>query len=269
MNIEGALEIDAETPFMVIDEDQTRSNIKNMQNIASSNNKKLRPHSKTHKIPEIASWQIADGASGVCVQKVSEAEVMFNGGIKDILISNEVVDRRKTDKIAELAREGCNILVAIDSMYGAMRLSESALYKHVKIGVIVDIDIGMHRCGVSIPDIRTFNNSIKNMNGINIEGFMAYDGQVHATSEGDREKDVESESIKLKAALDSIENETSHGILSVGGTPTSAIWAKYDFVNELQPGTYVYYDMHCNAMNLCSVSDISMGVVSQVMSSGN
>ncbi len=266
MNVNNALKINAETPFMAIDEDQTKINIKNMQKIANSSNKRLRPHSKTHKIPEIASWQISEGASGVCVQKVSEAEVMFNGGITNILISNEVVDKRKTDRIAKLASEGCNISVAVDSLYGAKKLSESALYKNVKIDVLLDIDTGMHRCGVSPSNIEGFNNSLKNLNGLNVSGWMAYDGQVHNPINIEREKEVEIESVKLKLLSDSMKNKINQNIISVGGTPTAYLWAKYDFVNELQPGTYVYYDMHCNAMNLCSISDISMGVVSQVMS---
>ncbi len=266
MNVNNALMIESETPFMVIDEDQTRINIKNMQKIADSNNKHLRPHSKTHKIPEIASWQISEGASGVCVQKVSEAEVMFNGGINNILISNEIVDRRKTDRIAKLASQGCNISVAVDSLYGAKRLSESSIYHSTRIDVLLDIDAGMHRCGIPISNMESFNNSLKNMSGINVAGWMVYDGQIHNPVSMEREKDVEIESVKLRSLANSLKNKMNQSIISVGGTPTAYIWSKYDFVNELQPGTYVYYDMHCNAMNLCSISDISMGIVSQVMS---
>lgn len=267
MDIAKALEIDAETPFMVLDEDQTKKNIHNMQKLAKTSGKKLRPHSKTHKIPEISRWQVDSGAVGICVQKVSEAEVMFEGGVRNILISNEIIDKRKTDRIAKLAASGCDISVAIDSFYGAENLSESAKCHNLEIPVLFDIDIGMHRCGIDSSRFDRLVDSVKNLGGLKVCGIMAYDGNVTGKTLEERTKSVSEESNILEPIVSSfLRKEPEESIISVGGTPTAGPWSKIDYVNELQPGTYVYYDLHCREMNLCSTSEISMGVVAQVMS---
>ena len=269
MDIASALKIEAETPFMVIDEDQTRKNISRIEKLASSSGKNLRPHSKTHKIPEIARWQIEAGAIGVCVQKVSEAEVMFNGGVQNILISNEIVDRRKTDRIAKLAAAGCRITVAIDSLYGARNLSESAKYNNLEIPVLLDLDLGMHRCGIDPQMFDHFLESVKNIGSLTIDGIMAYDGNVHGNTLVERTKSVTEESRVLEPIVSSfVKKKLGRNIISVAGTPSAEAWSKIGYVNELQPGTYIFYDLHCREMNLCSTSEISSGVVAQVMSKG-
>lgn len=266
MDVRNALKLGMETPFMVIDADQTRRNILTMQKVTSVAGKNLRPHSKTHKIPEISRWEIEEGAVGICVQKVSEAEVMFRGGIRNILISNEVVDRRKTDRICLLAEAGCEISVAVDSRRGVSTLSESASRIGVKIPALIDVDLGMHRCGVTLSSVESFADYVKDTPGLKLQGLMAYDGQVNDPSEEKRSKIVEMESTSLFQAVKYIKKLNGECVISAGGTPTAEPWSRVHYVTELQPGTYVFYDAHCMAMNLCNLSEISMGVVSQVMS---
>lgn len=267
MNLKSAVRIGNETPFMVVDEDQTRKNIKEMQKIAGSSQKRLRPHSKTHKIPQIAKWQIKEGAVGICVQKVSEAEVMFEGGIEDILVSNEIVDTRKTDRIARLIAKGSNVSVVLDSIVGAKALSKSASKNEVEIPVLIDLDLGMHRCGIPPSTSADFYDSILNMKGLRFQGVMGYDGNVKDESYEKREMEVLGEAKILSESLKALRQVGAElENISVGGTPSALAWSKQEVVNELQPGTYVYYDLHCNAMNLCTQSEVSMGVVTQVMS---
>ena len=267
MNVKRALSINSETPFMAIDLDQTKGNIHKFQEIARNGRKLLRPHSKTHKIPYLAMLQLKAGAVGVCVQKVSEAEVMYSGGVNNILLSNEVVDRRKCDRIARLSRDGCTISVAVDSYEGARNLSESAGYLGQTIEVLIDVNIGMDRCGVDPDSVIDFYSLIKKLKNIRVKGIMAYDGQVHSPDPEERESMVNRERktvLELYNRLKQLDSNVQ--ILTVGGTPSSEIWSRFEEVTEIQPGTYVFYDMHCREMGLCQMEEISMGVVCQVMS---
>lgn len=267
MDVNRALSVTSETPYMVIDLDQTKANIHKFQEIARKGKKSLRPHSKTHKIPYLALLQLKAGAVGVCVQKVSEAEVMYSGGVKDILLSNEVVDRRKCDRIARLSKDGCIISVAVDSFEGARNLSESASYLGQIIPVLIDVNIGMDRCGVDPDSVIEFYSRIKTLKNIKITGIMAYDGQVHNPNPKERENLVESERRTVLELYNRMGNLDSNiQILTVGGTPSSEIWSHFEEVTEIQPGTYIFYDVHCSEMGLCQLEEISMGVVSQVMS---
>ncbi len=267
MDAERALQINSETPYMVIDLDQTKENLHKFQEIANKGEKALRPHSKTHKIPYLSRLQITEGAVGICVQKVSEAEVMFSGGISNILISNEVVDRRKCDRIARLSEMGCKISVAVDSIEGARNLSLSASYLKQTIPILIDINIGMNRCGVDVEEVEELHAKLKLLPNLTIVGIMAYDGHVSQTSSSEREKIVETESTVVLDLFKRLKQKDENiKILTVGGTPSSEIWSRYKEVTEIQPGTYVFYDVHCMNMGLCTLKEISMGVVGQVMS---
>jgi len=96
---------DIDTPALVIHLDAFERNLKRMEDLAQRYNIRIRPHAKTHKSPLIAHKQIAHGAVGVCCQKISEAEIMIRGGIRDVLITNEIAGARKLDRLAWLARQ--------------------------------------------------------------------------------------------------------------------------------------------------------------------
>ncbi len=267
MDAERALLVNSETPYMVTDLGQTKRNIHKFQEIANNGHKVLRPHSKTHKIPYLAKLQMEEGAIGICVQKVSEAEVMFAGGVSDILLSNEVVDRRKCDRVARLSKDGCRISVAVDSFEGARNLSESAAYLNQAIPVLIDVNIGMDRCGIDPDRVLELHSQLKKLPNIRFDGIMAYDGQVHSPDLSKREELVRAERKVVKGLFENLKKIDPHmKTLTVGGTPTSEIWSHFEEVTEIQPGTYVFYDIHCKEMGLCNVEEISMGIVGQVMS---
>ena len=270
MEVISALSVNSETPYMVIDLDQTKRNIRKFKEIADKANKALRPHSKTHKIPYLALLQIEEGAVGICVQKISEAEVMYAGGVQDILLSNEVVDKRKCDRVARLSKDGCNISVAIDSLEGARNLSESAKYLGQRISVLIDINIGMDRCGVEPENALNFYSNIKTISNIKVIGIMVYDGQVHSSDQNVRVRMVNGERKIIRDLYNRLRQiDKDIKILTVGGTPSSEIWSHFEEVTEIQPGTYIFYDIHCSEMGLCNNAEVSMGVVGQVMSKKN
>src|SRR4029453_16079899 len=126
-------------------------NLSRMADYCRSKDLRLRPHTKSHKIPELAKRQVANGAHGITVAKIGEAEVMLNAGMTDILIAYPIFGRGKAEKLADLA-ERANITVALDSADVAQAISNEANSKGVRVGVLVELDVGFHRCGVANED---------------------------------------------------------------------------------------------------------------------
>src|SRR5947209_3436626 len=139
---------DTETPALIIDLDAFERNIAKMADFAKSSGIRVRPHAKTHKCPAIALRQIAAGAVGQCVQKVGEAEVLVRGGVKDVLVSNEVVGERKLRRLAALARDA-TIALCFDTPEQVEAAARVARDFGVELGALVEIEVGMERCGIA------------------------------------------------------------------------------------------------------------------------
>ncbi len=136
-----------DTPALLIDLQKLERNIEKMAAFANSAGVGLRPHMKTHKCPMISQKQIAAGATGVTCQKLGEAEVAVKSGIADILVTNQVVSQRKIGRLVKLA-ERSNVKVLVDSRQNVVELNKAAYEKGIKLGVLVEVDVGMGRCGV-------------------------------------------------------------------------------------------------------------------------
>ncbi len=234
---------DLDTPFIAADVDKVRANIERMQTLATGHGKKLRPHAKTHKLPLVALWQIEAGAIGICVQKTEEAEVMVKHGVKDVFVSNEVIGMQKTDRLAGLASMA-KISVAVDSEMGITQLSQSAQSHGVEIGIYVDVDVGMHRCGADPGKAGTLADLALKSPNLYFVGVMGYDGHsFKPLGNAERSKIVVESSKLVQKAVDEIRRKgIDVEVISVGGTPSTPIWAEMNEVTELQPGAYVYND---------------------------
>ncbi len=266
MNFKKAINLLFDTPFMVVDMDQTKKNIIKVQKLANENGKKLRPHSKTHKTPEIAKMQIEAGAIGVCIQKTAEAEVMFFGGIKNLLFSNETFGN-KFLRLGRLISMGSNLTIAVDNIPSIKQFSEVCTYLGIEGNILLDVNVGMDRCGIEPNRIDEVIEAIRGKSNLNLLGLMAYDGQVNSPDLKKREDEVKREEFLLEPLIKKVKRYcTDDLVVSVGGTPTVEIWAKSAISTELQPGTYIYYDMHCVKQKLCTRDEISMGVVSTCIS---
>ena len=233
-----------DTPFIVADVSKIRNNIQRMQKLANASGKNLRPHAKTHKLPEVAMWQVEAGAIGICVQKTSEAEVMVSRGIKDVFISNEIIGTTKTDRIARLAVDA-KISVAVDSKLGLEQLSRSAALRDVEIGVYVDVDVGMNRCGVNPGNAGLLAELASKLPHLYFVGIMGYDGHSFKPTSSEERRTIVASAHKLvqKALREVKARGIEVRVVSVGGTPSTPIWAQIDDVTELQPGAYVYNDI--------------------------
>jgi D-serine deaminase-like pyridoxal phosphate-dependent protein len=231
-----------ESPALVIDLDAMERNLAAMAAFARSHGVRLRPHAKMHKSAAIAKAQIAAGAVGVCVQKVSEAEVLADAGITDIYISNEVIDAAKLTRVAALAGR-IKLAIAVDSILGVDRLAEACKAAGSAPNVFVEIDVGQGRCGVSAAEAGALVRHVVSR-GLRFAGLQAYQGAAqHVRGAAEREAAAHSATALVRASQTSI---ASAGIacplVTGGGTGTFVFEAASGVWGELQVGSYLFMD---------------------------
>ncbi|MDQ3943155.1 MAG: alanine racemase, partial [Actinomycetota bacterium] len=159
-----------ETPHLLIDGVKMRRNIEKMVGVARERGVRLRPHVKTHKIPSIAREQLEAGAAGITVAKVSEAEVMAEGGIEDIFIAYPLVTESKIKRALRLSRR-VNLLVGVDSLEGARRLSKMAALEDDVLDVRLEVDTGLQRTGVLFGEAVELAVEIGALKNLNLTGI--------------------------------------------------------------------------------------------------
>ena len=258
--------LDLGTPSVVIDLDQMERNLADMQDFCNRAGVKLRPHSKTHKTPELALRQIEYGAVGVCTQKVSEAQVMVEHGVRNVFVSNEVVDPEKLELFAELSGKA-TMSVCADSPYGVQNLSRAAQDSGIELNCLVDIDCGMRRCGVQPNEAGKLASIIASSKGLVFKGIMGYEGHIGSNPPQDWVRLVKEAMGKVSEAKQDIRRagiEVENVI--VGGTPTAKISAHYSDVTEITPGEYIFYDWGHVRTGLVPMSWVAISVLCTVMS---
>lgn len=242
----GMDEADIQTPCLVLDLDALERNIVKMGRFAKEMGVRHRVHAKMHKSLDVAKLQADMGGScGVCCQKVSEAEVFARGGIKDILISNQVRDPAKIDRLARLPKLGARIIVCVDDINNLAGLSAAAQKHGTEIEVLVEIDCGAGRCGVitthAVVEIAT---AIDAAPGLKFSGIQAYQGAMqHLDSYEDRKAKID---IAVAMVRDAVEGLKAEGlacdIVGGGGTGSYYFEGASGVYNELQCGSYAFMD---------------------------
>jgi len=236
---------DLVTPALILDLDVARRNIATMAEYMRTVPAKLRPHIKVHKSPELARMQMEAGeALGLTTATVWEAVVMVRGGIDDILIANEVVGEEKVKALAELARDA-RINVAIDDAHNAEELSAAALKAGSTPGVLIDLDVGMERCGVRTKEeALRLAEHVSKLRGLRLEGMMGYEG--HCMLEPDPVLRVQKAHAAMDKLMDAVDYLSQAGfeskVISGGGTGTYNITGAHPRLTELQAGSYVVMD---------------------------
>ena len=235
---------EVDTPALLIDLDAFERNLHAMADNIASAGVRLRPHAKTHKCAVIARRQMALGAVGVCCQKVSEAQALVQAGVPDILVSNQVVGRRKIDRLAALAREA-RVGVCVDDAGNAAEIGEAATAAGVTIDVLVEIDVGAGRCGIAPgEEALALARRVTSIGGLRFAGLQAYHGSAqHIRDYAERGQAIEAAASKARAtvellAREGIECETVAG----AGTGTWQFEAASGIYDELQAGSYIFMD---------------------------
>ena len=232
-----------DTPALLINLDAFERNLDGMA-AAVPAGLRLRPHAKTHKSPMIARQQIARGAVGVCCQKVSEAEIMVEGGVDDVLVTNEVWGAAKLDRLAALATRA-RIGVAVDDPANIRDLASAASWFGARLDVYVEIDVGAGRCGAS-PGAQAVRlaEAIGGADGLRFAGLQAYQGKAqHVRGHGERRTLIAKAAEQVQRTLDGLADAgISCPAVTGAGTGTWELEAATGVWTELQAGSYCFMD---------------------------
>ena len=242
----GMDESEIQTPCLVLDLDALERNVKKMGDYARSHGMRHRIHGKMHKSVDVAKLQMElGGACGVCCQKVSEAEVFARGGIKDVMVSNQVRDPAKIDRLARMPKLGARVLVCVDDEANVADLSAAAQKHGTEIEALVEIDCGAGRCGVTkTEDVVRIAKAIDAAPGLKFAGLQAYQGAMqHMDSYEERKAKVD---VAIAMVRDAVEGLRAEGlecdIVGGGGTGSYYFESNSGVYNELQCGSYAFMD---------------------------
>lgn len=242
----GMAEADIQTPCLVLDLDALERNIKKMGDYAKAHGMRHRVHGKMHKSVDVALLQETLGGSvGVCCQKVSEAEVFARGGIKDVLVSNQVRDPAKIDRLARMPKLGARTICCVDMLDNVADLSAAAVKHGTQIECLVEIDCGAGRCGVkTTPEVVTLAKAIDAAPGLKFAGIQAYQGAMqHLDSYEDRKAKIALAVAQVKDAVDTLKADgIDCDIVGGGGTGSYYFESTSGVYNELQCGSYAFMD---------------------------
>lgn len=256
---------DLETPMPIVDLDRLARNLDRAAEYATAHNLALRPHIKTHKSPRIAAEQLRRGAVGVTCATPFEAEVMSEV-CGDILVAYPPVGAKRAARLAELAKK-VNLTVALDSERAVDDLAQAASNAGATVGVIVELDLGMHRVGLpQVDDAIALARQVCAHPSLKFAGIAFYPGHVR--------EPVDQQTLKLeqlrRMVRDAIAAFDSAGLhpptVSGGSTPT--LWRTHEIegVTEFRPGTYVYNDRTTAAVGACDWDDCALTVLATVVS---
>lgn len=235
---------DIDTPALIVDLDAFEANVARMAENARGFGLRLRAHSKTHKCAEIARRQVAAGAIGVCCQKVGEAEVMVEGGIQDVYVTNQIWGAKKLARLAELAKSA-TLSICVDDAQNVHDLGTAARAAGVTLNVYVEIDVGAGRCGVEPGEPGAALAAIVDAEeGLKFAGLQAYQGSAqHIRTINERGAAIGSACDNVKLTLDAL---SARGLaaetVTGAGTGSFRFEAASGLYHELQCGSYIFMD---------------------------
>ena len=242
----GMDEKDIQTPCLILDLDALERNIAKMGKFARDMGVRHRVHGKMHKSVDVALLQEKLGGSvGVCCQKVSEAEVFARGGIKDVLVSNQVRDPAKIDRLARIPKLGARAICCVDDLANVADLSEAAVRHGTQIECLVEIDCGAGRCGVTTtPAVVEIAKAIDAAPGLRFAGLQAYQGAMqHMDNYDDRKAKIDIAVAQVRDAVDGLKAVGLEcDIVGGGGTGSYYFEGNSGVYNELQCGSYAFMD---------------------------
>jgi D-serine deaminase-like pyridoxal phosphate-dependent protein len=250
---------------LVIDGTKARRNIQRLAKYAAEQKIGVRPHTKTHKNRFVAGLQLSAGAIGLTIAKTGEAEQLQMAS-DDLLMAYPAVDRFRCARLAELARTR-TIRVVVDSSIGVEALAAAARQAATTIGLLVEIDVGMGRTGVTTPEAALkLAQQIDKTAGVRLDGILCYPGQIWNPI-AEQEAPLAAVSLKLQKTIDlwraySLEAK----IVSGGSTPTALRSHFVPQYTEIRPGTYVFNDMNTFRGGFCALDDCAARIICTVVS---
>jgi D-serine deaminase-like pyridoxal phosphate-dependent protein len=252
-----------ETPIPLVDLDRFERNLTRMAAYATQHQLALRPHSKTHKSPRVAAEQIRRGAIGLTCATILEAEVMAEASA-DLLLAYPPVGEAKLHRLLSLPGE-CEITVTLDSEHVVDQLSDAARKRDRRVGVLIELDLGMHRVGLSGFDAAVaLAKRVAARPPLVYRGIAFYPGHIRNPAQTE---ELEQLGSRLESAITALDRAGLRPeIVSGGSTPTA--WRTHEIagVTEIRPGTYVYNDRVTTQIGACEWDDCALTILATVVS---
>lgn len=238
-----------DTPSLIVDLDLMESNSKKMMSFIATSGHSLRPHVKAHKIPELAMFQLAEGAEGICTAKLGEMEVMVKAGIRNVLNTTPIANEQKNHRLSALLKSypKARIIQVIDSIEHVRMLENTLSKDNLKLEVLVEVETGQERCGVMVgKDLLDLVKAIKKSNSLVYSGIQAYSGHLqHIVGHENRIQQARDAVLPVINFLNDPVNKRklAYEILSGGGTGTYDSYSNMP-LTEIQAGSYLFMDYH-------------------------
>lgn len=266
VNVESAaapIPAAVDTPEILVDVDILDRNIQRMAQAVKAKGLALRPHAKTHKIPEIAARQLAAGAAGLTVATIGEAEVFAAAGVKDLFIAYPLwLSPQKAERLRRLAAT-TKISVGVDSESGAAALGAGLGDAAGDISVLVEIDSGHHRSGVQ-PEAAAAVAWAASDAGLNVAGVFTFPG--HSYAPGMPVEAAAQEQEALRQAAETLSAAGFEAAVRSGGSTPTALLTEGSSATEVRPGVYVFGDAQQLELGRCALEDIALTVAATVVS---
>lgn len=256
-----------DTPALLIDRERMMKNLQEMSAKARSWNVRFRPHTKTHRMPDLAKLELAEGAFGITVAKIGEAEVMEKCGIQDIFIANEVIGKIKLERLKYL-HERIHIRVGIDNAEQANQMEEVFAGAAKPLEVLMEIEVGEERSGVVTDEqIISLGRVLKNKRNVALKGVFSHEGHCYkAASPADC---IERAKVAQRRTVEAARLLQAEGIaidtVSVGSTPSLMHGGVAEGVTEIRPGTFIFMDVGQGSA-ICDFSKCAATVLLSVIS---
>ena len=231
---------EVDTPALILDLNSFERNQQTLFGSVKGRKIRVRPHAKTHKCPEVAKRQIAMGAVGMCCQKVSEAEAMVDGGIDDVLVTNEIVGAPKIERLAALSRRA-KLGVCVDNRDNLRAIAASG----ARLDVYIELEVGMRRCGVAPGEpVVTLAHEIAKSQNLRFAGLHAYHGRAqHIRSMEERHAAIETAAQHVFHTKKALEKAgIACPIVTGAGSGTFMLEVEAGAWDEIQPGSYAFMD---------------------------
>ncbi|WP_216827617.1 alanine racemase [Alkalihalobacterium elongatum] len=259
-----------DTPSLLLNLNQLEKNLIAIRDVAKQNGIGWRPHIKTHKSVNIAKMQLAEGACGITVAKLEEAEVMAAANISNILIAYPLAQPKKLERLIKLSTQA-KVILAIDSCEQAEIVNTIFSECNEPLEVWIKVNSGLNRCGIKVEEIVALAKKIKTMKHLSLTGIFTHAGHSYAaTSLEQIEKIAEDEA---KSVIQSAELCEQAGITiqhrSVGSTPTFKYGAKIKGITEIRPGNAAFYDMCQVGLGVAETKQCALTVLASVVSKKN
>ncbi len=257
---------DLDTPALLIDLDIMERNLRRVAEYTKMYGLRLRPHTKTHKIPALARQQLASGAVGLTVAKVGEAEVMMAAEPPDLLVAFPVVGQAKLKRLIPIARK-TRVTISLDSFFAAQQLSAAAQDAKVTLGVLAEVDVGLGRVGVAPGhELLQLAQAIERLSGLTFEGIAFFPGHVRKLDEKGLAT-LQQVGVLIQQIRDDFRRAGIEvRIVSGGSTPTLFHSHELPGLNEIRPGTYVFNDMNTVRSGACLLDDCAASMLVTVVS---